>query len=81
MDKEVTGIMVQLPIPEGLDTFKIINTISFDKDVGGLTAYNQELLLQGRRPHYYPRSPLGILTLSKHYKISLQDKGIVIVGK
>lgn len=81
LNKEVTGIMVQLPIPKGLDTFKIINTISFNKDVDGLTAYNQGLLLQGQKPYYYPCTPLGILTLLKHYKISLQGKKVVVVGR
>lgn len=81
LNKKVTGIMVQLPIPKDLDTFKIINTIDPSKDVDGLTAYNQGLLLQGQKPYYYPCTPLGILTLLKYYKIPLQGKKVVIVGR
>ena len=79
--EEVTGIMIQLPLPSTLNSLKIINTIDPSKDVDGLTNYNQGLILQCQEPYYYPCTPKGILTLLDYYKIPLEGKNIVVVGR
>ena len=81
LDSSVTGILVQLPLPKELNTYKIINVIDPHKDVDGLTAYNQGLLLQGEEPFFYPCTPSGILTLLDFYNINVEGKRVVIVGR
>ena len=79
-DKNVNGILVQLPLPSHIDEFKIINAISPQKDVDGFTVENKGLLSIGK-PNLIPCTPLGIITLLQHNKISIVGKNVVIVGR
>lgn len=79
-DIEVTGIMVQLPIPEKLDVNKIINSINPLKDVDGLTHLNNGRLLCGTGG-IYSCTPSGIMELLDRYNISVASKHVVIVGR
>jgi methylenetetrahydrofolate dehydrogenase (NADP+)/methenyltetrahydrofolate cyclohydrolase len=73
-DKKITGIIVQLPLPKTLDVDEIVNAVSPLKDVDGLTDAN---ILSGR---VLPATAAGILKLLGAYKISLQNRQIVLVG-
>ena len=75
-DKTVSGIILQLPIPDGYDVMKIINTINPIKDVDGLT-----LASQGSKDGFVPCTPLGVLELLDYYKINMEGKHVVIVGR
>lgn len=80
VNKSVAGIMVQLPLPNNLNTHKIINSINPIKDIDGLTNENLGKLfnyLDG----YYPCTPLGIMELLKRYNIELKGKHAVILGR
>jgi len=80
VNKSVAGIMVQLPLPNNLNTHKIINSINPIKDIDGLTNENLGKLfnyLDG----YYPCTPLGIMELLKRYNIELKGKHAVIIGR
>jgi methylenetetrahydrofolate dehydrogenase (NADP+)/methenyltetrahydrofolate cyclohydrolase len=79
-DKNITGIIVQLPLPKGLDTNKIIETIDPKKDVDGLNPLNIGKLLIGDKEAIAPPTAAGILELLKYYKINLSGKHIVMVG-
>ena len=61
-DPRVHGILVQLPLPEGIDQHRIIEAINPDKDVDGIHPYNLGKLLQGR-PDFAPCTPAGIVEL------------------
>ena len=63
-DSEVDGILVQLPLPSHINSNKIIDAISYEKDVDGFNSKNIGLLAQGR-PYVVPCTPLGCL---KYYK-------------
>ena len=78
-DSSITGIIVQLPLPEYLDKNKIINSVSPSKDVDGLTN-NNFLKLIKKEDCFIPCTPKGIISLFDYYKIDLQ-KRIVIVGR
>ncbi len=67
-NKNVCGIVLQLPLPEGLDTDKILRAISPEKDIDGFSG------------KYPAPTPSAILEIFKYYDIGLQDKKIVIVG-
>lgn len=80
-DSSVNAILVQLPLPKHIDTNKIINVISPEKDVDGFTAENTGNLLNGITPKAYPCTPKGIMKLLDAYKINVSGKHAVIVGR
>ena len=80
-DNSVNAILVQLPLPEHIDKFKIIDAIKPEKDVDGLTPYNMGKLFAGEEPYVYPCTPKGILLLLDEYKIKLEGKNVVVIGR
>lgn len=78
---EVDGILVQLPLPDHIDPFHIMQTIDPSKDVDGFHPMNMGKLLIGDRSGFIPCTPLGIHTLLTHYQIPLLGKHVVIVGR
>jgi len=79
-DKEVHGILVQLPLPKQLDEFKTISRISPIKDVDGLTPQNVGLLAMGKSI-FRPCTPSGIMEMFYYYKIDLEAKNIVMINR
>lgn len=79
-DKEVNGIIVQMPLPEHLDAFDIVSSIDPLKDVDGLHPDNLGRLLSGK-PRIIPCTPLGIIELLKRENIDIKGKNAVIVGR
>ena len=79
-DPLVNGIIVQLPLPEHLDTHRIINHISPLKDVDGFHPYNTGMLQNNATPYFIAATPLGIMTLIKTVSPKLSGKNVVIIG-
>lgn len=79
-DKSINGIIVQLPIPDNFNVSKIINTIDPTKDVDGLTNTQAGKLIQNEKC-LIPCTPKGIMEIFKEYKIDLEGKHVVIVGR
>lgn len=79
-DETVDGIMVQLPLPDQIDTNVVLETISPEKDVDGLTPTNLGKLFQGDKSAIAPATPIGIMELFKYYKINLSSKNVVLLG-
>ena len=80
-DKNVTAILVQLPLPEHISKENVINAIAPEKDVDGFTPYNFGKLFSGEIPTVYPCTPKGILLLLDEYNIELEGKHIVVIGR
>lgn len=80
-DALVTGIMVQLPLPQHINKQHIITSIVPQKDVDGFNPENQGRLLSGIEPYFYPATPQGILMLLDEYNISIEGKNAVVVGR
>ena len=74
------GILVQLPLPNHIDSDKVINRILPSKDVDGFHPENAGLLSIGK-PRFIPCTPKGIMEIIKYYKIKLDGKHIVVVGR
>ncbi len=70
-DVQVNGIIVQLPLPKHLNTWKIIEHIRSDKDVDGLTSQTK----------FIPATARGVMTLLNYYQISLLNKRVVVMGQ
>jgi methylenetetrahydrofolate dehydrogenase (NADP+)/methenyltetrahydrofolate cyclohydrolase len=88
-DKNVHGIMVQEPLPKGIDEAVVKEALSPDKDVDGVHPVNAGRLAQvapvGRPPmvgpFFVPATPAGGLEILKRYKVELKGKHAVIVGR
>lgn len=76
---EIDGILVQFPLPDGLDERRIIERIAADKDVDGFHPYNVGRLTQ-RIPLLRACTPKGVMTLLKHTGVDLLGINAVIVG-
>ena len=74
------GILVQLPLPSHIDSDKVINRILPSKDVDGFHPENAGLLSIGK-PRFVPCTPKGIMEILKYYKIKLDGKHVVVVGR
>lgn len=78
--KDVDGFMVQLPLPEHIDTNLILESIDPRKDVDGLTSVNLGRLFQKDSRAIPPATPLGIIRLLEEYNIKIFGKRVVILG-
>ncbi|PPR26658.1 MAG: Bifunctional protein FolD protein [Alphaproteobacteria bacterium MarineAlpha9_Bin4] len=78
-DKNVDGILVQLPLPQHINSKRVIDSISYDKDVDGFNSKNIGLLALGR-PHVIPCTPQGCLELLKT-ETDVSGKNIIVVGR
>ncbi len=78
-DDAVDGILLQLPLPKGLDSTEIMDTIDPAKDVDGFHPTNTGLLAQ-KRPGLRPCTPWGVIRLANEYQIDLVGLRAVVVG-
>jgi len=80
-DNDVTGILVQMPLPKHINKDNVICAIDPKKDVDCFTPENVGKLAIGMKPYYYPVTPQGILMLLDYYKIELEGKHVVVIGR
>ncbi|MCB0378550.1 MAG: bifunctional methylenetetrahydrofolate dehydrogenase/methenyltetrahydrofolate cyclohydrolase FolD [Bdellovibrionales bacterium] len=80
VDPQVNGILVQLPLPKGLNEDKITDAISPLKDADGLVTENLGLLVAGRT-RVAACTPSGVIELLKKHKIPIQGANAVVVGR
>ena len=78
--KECTGYIVQLPLPKGIDTQKVLEAIDPAKDADGLHPMNLGRLVAGYEAPL-PCTPRGIVELINHYKIPLSGAEVVVIGR
>lgn len=79
-DKSVNGIFIQSPVPNNFDEIKLMNTVIPEKDVDGLTYLNAGMLLNNKES-MISCTPNGIMQILKFYKIDVESKNVVIVGR
>jgi methylenetetrahydrofolate dehydrogenase (NADP+)/methenyltetrahydrofolate cyclohydrolase len=79
-DPEISGVLVQLPLPGGVDQEAVIGAVSPLKDVDGFHPCNLGRLFSGR-PRFSPCTPAGIMTLLAEYGIDPAGQRAVVVGR
>ncbi|MBP7411126.1 bifunctional methylenetetrahydrofolate dehydrogenase/methenyltetrahydrofolate cyclohydrolase FolD [Methanoculleus sp. 10] len=79
-DPDIDGILVQLPLPRGVDTTRVIDAVAPIKDVDGFHPFNLGRLLAGK-PVYAPCTPQGIMTILDEYGIPARGQRAVVVGR
>jgi methylenetetrahydrofolate dehydrogenase (NADP+) / methenyltetrahydrofolate cyclohydrolase len=81
-DPKVNGILVQLPLPAGLDEERVLRLVSIEKDVDGFHPINIGRLAQkGRDPLFIPCTPFGCIFLLKHVGVKLEGANAVVLGR
>lgn len=78
---EIDGILVQLPLPSHINTFKVLESIDPLKDVDGFHPINAGKLLLGEQDGFFPCTPLGIIVLMAQVGIETEGKHIVVLGR
>ena len=79
-DEAVDGILVQLPLPEGLDPRPVLHALAPEKDVDGFHPLNAGLLALGE-PGFQPCTPAGVLALLDAYDIPIRGRRCVVLGR
>jgi methylenetetrahydrofolate dehydrogenase (NADP+)/methenyltetrahydrofolate cyclohydrolase len=79
-DERVDGILVQLPLPEGLDAIALLHKIHPDKDADGLHPLNLGKLVRGEAG-LRSCTPAGVMSLLQEYNVDLRSKKAVVVGR
>ncbi len=79
-DESVDGILVQLPLPKGLDEDRILNLIPTEKDVDGFHPVNVGKLLLGKET-IVACTPMGVMTMLHDNDISVAGKNAVVIGR
>jgi methylenetetrahydrofolate dehydrogenase (NADP+) / methenyltetrahydrofolate cyclohydrolase len=79
-DPAIDGVLVQMPLPDGLDPNQALERIPPEKDVDGLHPYNAGRLAQGN-PTFIPATPLGVLELLRREHTDPTGKHAVVVGR
>lgn len=81
-DERINGILVQLPLPSGLDEEKVLNAIDIEKDVDGFHPINIGRLAQkGRESLFVPCTPAGCLYLLDKMNVPLEGANAVVLGR
>ncbi len=79
-DPDIDGLLVQLPLPQGHDSHRVLDAVDPWKDVDGFHPENVGLLHQGR-PRFVPCTPAGILALLDAYRFPLPGCRAVVLGR
>ena len=79
-NKAIHGILVQLPLPAGLDAERVLNLIPYEKDVDGFSAENIGKLAMGRET-LVACTPYGVMKMLESENISLKGKNAVVIGR
>ncbi|HLG20378.1 MAG TPA: bifunctional methylenetetrahydrofolate dehydrogenase/methenyltetrahydrofolate cyclohydrolase FolD [Bdellovibrionota bacterium] len=79
-DKEIHGILVQLPLPKQISTDRILAAVDVEKDVDGFHIFNVGRLAAGQ-PGLVPCTPLGVIRILEEYDIPIEGAEAVIVGR
>ena len=80
-DTNINAILIQLPLPKGTNTQKILEAIDPVKDVDGFTSFNFGRLALGYEPYVYPCTPKGIIRLLDEYNITLAGQNVLVIGR
>lgn len=79
-DKQVHGILVQLPLPKHIDTEAVLSLLPVEKDVDGLTEKSLGRLVRGL-PGHVPCTPLGVMRLLERHSIQTVGKRVTVIGR
>jgi len=77
----VTGILLQLPLPDGVEVFRLFDAIAPGKDVDAVGAGSISGFYRGEWGRFIPCTPRGVLTLLDYYKVPVEGARAVVIGR
>ena len=77
---EITGIMLQTPLPPGLNFYSLVNAINFNKDVEGIHNYNLGKLIS-KEKGVRPCTPKAVISMLKAHNIPIEGQKVTIIGR
>ena len=81
-DKEVHGLIVQLPLPSHIHEITILDAVSYEKDIDGFHPLNVgALAMKGREPRFVACTPKGCIELLDRIGVKLEGKHVVVIGR
>jgi methylenetetrahydrofolate dehydrogenase (NADP+)/methenyltetrahydrofolate cyclohydrolase len=80
-DPAITGILLQLPVPDGVDVFRLFDAIDPAKDVDAVGASSLSGFYRGRWGRFIPCTPRGVLTLLDRYKVPVDGRRAAVIGR
>jgi methylenetetrahydrofolate dehydrogenase (NADP+) / methenyltetrahydrofolate cyclohydrolase len=80
-DPAVSGILLQLPVPEGVDRFRLFDAIDPAKDVDAVGAVNVSSYYRAQWGRFIPCTPRGVLSLLKYYRVPLDGARAAVIGR
>ena len=80
-DEKVHGILVQLPLPDGIDEEKVISSVSPEKDVDGFSVFSSGNLYLNKKSGFLPCTAAGIIDLIKSTGVDICGKNAVVIGR
>jgi methylenetetrahydrofolate dehydrogenase (NADP+) / methenyltetrahydrofolate cyclohydrolase len=80
-DPQTTGILIQVPLPEQVDRFRLFDAIHPDKDVDAVGAFSVSGFYRGQWGTFVPCTPRGVLTLLEYYKVPVDGARAVVIGR
>ncbi|HVA68222.1 MAG TPA: bifunctional 5,10-methylenetetrahydrofolate dehydrogenase/5,10-methenyltetrahydrofolate cyclohydrolase [Candidatus Binataceae bacterium] len=80
-DSRVTGILLQLPVPAGIDHFALFDAIDPARDIDGVGSASVALLYRAQRGGFLPCTPRGVLTLLNHYGVPIEGRRAAVIGR
>ena len=78
-DDKVNGILVQLPLPDGFETEKILSRIALEKDIDALNPTTLKKI-DDNEESYFPAGVVAVLEIFERYKIGIKGKNIMVIG-
>jgi methylenetetrahydrofolate dehydrogenase (NADP+)/methenyltetrahydrofolate cyclohydrolase len=80
-DDRVSGILVQLPLPQHIDAFRVFDAIAPEKDVDAVSTANVANFYRARWGRFIPCTPRGVLTLIDHYRVPMDGARVAVIGR
>ncbi len=80
-DPHINGILIQLPLPERVDTYRLFDVIAAHKDVDAVGVANVASFYRAQWGHFIPCTPRGVLTLLDYYKVPVDGARTVVIGR
>jgi methylenetetrahydrofolate dehydrogenase (NADP+)/methenyltetrahydrofolate cyclohydrolase len=80
-DQRIAGVLLQLPMPESVDKFRLFDAIDPLKDVDGVSAASVAGFYRGQWGRFIPCTPRGVLTMLDHYRVPVEGARAVVIGR
>ncbi len=80
-DPRVTGILIQLPLPQNVDALELFDVIAPEKDVDAVGAANIADIYRRGTARFIPCTPRGVLALLDHYRVPVDGSEVVVIGR